>query len=557
LTTPEQSRRSPISVALSPRAARSQAPVHPAHTLRVVRWISGWLWWEGVGISVLLVVALFLRAHHLTSLPAGIHGDEAIFGTEGYVVLHQGLVGSYSFIAAGQPTGPFYLDALAVALFGRTVFAVRVVSMLVGALTIPALYLVLRRNTDRLTAFVGAAILAVMNWHLHFARVGFALALWLFGVVLITGALTEAIRRRSWRWWAATGTLAGLSIYAYNAHTVFLAILMLFIAAYFARALITRALPPRIGARCIAAVAITLGITTYPMASFVLHDREHYLAHLSFWSIFTRQEWQSRTDTQERVAFLAARYLQYWNHMSFHPQFDGADATSIVPTVPPALLVLALSGIVLALFRHRTPLVAFGLCVILLMPFASILTVDGLSRRTFASAAFVAVFAALPFVEAIKFGWAQGTLYGKAIGAGLSGVIFLLVSYQGLHAYFGTFADSPQQAYVFTNEMTDAARFMATLPTDSYVYFYSDRWSVKYETRQFLAPNIRAEDRSAEFGHLGFDVDPTKGKPVFVFLGKYRPMYDAARERYPQGTLLLGSAAGRPTFVAYVVGTGP
>lgn len=557
MTTPEQSRRSPISVALSPRAARSRAPIHPAHMRRVVRWISGWLWWEGVGISVLLVAALFLRAHHLTALPAGIHGDEAVFGTEGEVVLHHGLVGPYSYLIAGQPTGPFYLNAIAVAVFGHTIFAVRVVSMLVGTLTVPLCYLVLQRSFDRTTGFVGATLLAVMNWHLHFSRLGFALALWLFGVVLTTGALVEAIRHQSWRWWAATGIAAGLNIYVYNAHPLFLAILLLFIAAYCIRALMTRVLSLRTCVRNVVVLAIALGITAYPMGAFVLRDREHYFASLSPRSVFDYHAWQSLTTTHARVTFLAARYIQYWDHISFHPQIDGVDATGVIPTIPPALLVLALSGIVLALFRHRTPLVAFSLCVIFLMPFASVFTVDALSRRTFASAAFVAVFAALPFVEAIKFGWAQGTRYGKAIGAGLSGVIFLLVSYQGLHAYFGTFADSPQQAYVFTNEMTDAARFMATLPTDSYVYFYSDRWSVKYETRQFLAPNIRAEDRSAEFGHLGFDVDPTKGKPVFVFLGKYRPMYDAARERYPQGTLLLGSAAGRPTFVAYVVGTGP
>lgn len=557
MATPKHRQCLAIPMTFPPRATRSRATFPADRILQVIHWITGWLWWEGVGITILLVAALFLRAHHLTSLPAGIHGDEAFFGTDGYEVLRKGLIGPYTYLIAGQPTGPFYVDAPFVALFGRTVFAVRAFSMFVGALTIPALYLVLRRNTDRLTAFIGATLLAVMNWHLHFSRIGFALALWLFGVVLTTGALAEAIRRRSWRWWAATGALAGLSLYVYNAHIFFLAILLFFTAAYFVYALATRALSLQIGARCATAIAVTLGITAYPMASFVLHDREHFRAHLGVRSIFVRPEWQSRTSAHERIAFLAAHYLQYWNHVCFHPSLDGGDATGVIPTIPPALLVLAVSGIALALFRHRTPLAAFGLCVIFLMPFAAVLTVDGLSRRTFASAAFVAMFAALPFAEAIKLAWAQGMLHRKAIGASLAGILLLLLGDQSLHAYFGTFAGSQEQTYIFTNEMTDAARFMATLPTDSYIYFYSERWSVNYETRQFLAPDVHAEDRSAEFGQFGFDVDPTKGTPVFVFLGKYRPMYDAVRERYPQGTLLFGSAAGRPTFVAYIVGTGP
>lgn len=507
-------------------------------------------------MTILLVAALFLRAHHLTTLPSGMHGDEAIFGAAGYEVLHKGAISPYSFIAAGQPTGPFYLNAPAVALFGRTVFAVRVVSMIVGTLTILALYLVLRRNIDRPTAFVGAALLAAMTWHLHYSRVGFALALWLLGVVLTTGALTEAIRRQDWRWWGATGVVAGLGLYTYNAHTVFLAVVTLFTAAYFVRALATRQLSGCVGVRNFWAFVTALGIIAYPMIAFVIEEREHYWAHLSFWSVFKRQEWQSHASLLERVGFLLERYLQYWDRVCFHPQFDGADATSIIPTIPQALLVLAISGIALALFRHRTPLVALGLCVVVLMPFASVFTVDGLSRRTFASAAFVAMFAALPFAQAYRLARRSGTRLGVALGVGVAGIVFFLVGYQGVNAYFGAFAASPRQQYVFADEMTDAARFMATLPADRYVYFYSERWSVKYETRQFLAPNLHAEDRSAEFGQLTFDADPAKGKPVFVFLGKYRAMYGEVRDRYPQGILSFGDGSGGPTFIVYEPTTG-
>jgi len=554
----KQRRHTPISTMLPSHAVRHRTPSQSnhAHIFRAVRWVSSRFWWEGAGVSILLVSALVLRAYHLITLPAGIHGDEAVFGTAGEAVRLHGSVGPYSYIAAGQPTGPFYLDAITVAMFGHTIFAVRVVSMLVGTLTIPLCYLVLRRSFNRMTGFVGAALLAVMNWHLHFSHVGFALSLWLFGVVLTTGALIEAIRHQNWRWWAATGIIAGLNIYVYNAHTVFLAILLLFITVSCIRALTIRVLSLRTCLRNIFAFAIPLGITVYPMVAFVLGDRQHYAAHLSFWSVFNHQEWQSLTTANVRVVFLVGRYVQYWDHISFHPQYDGADATSIISTIPPALLVLAVSGIVLALLRYRTPLVVFGLCVIVLMPLATVFTVDGVSRRTFASAVFVAMFAAFPFVEAIRLMGTWETKRGQAVGIVLAACVLLLTGYQSVHAYFVTFADSPRQAYVFTNEMTDASRFMATLSSDSYVYFYSERWSVKYETRQFLAPSVHAEDRSAEYGQLGFDVDPAKGHAVFVFLGTYQPLYEQVRDRYPRGTLLFGSAADRPTFVAYVLDTG-
>jgi hypothetical protein len=101
--------------------------------------------------------------------------------------------------------------------------------------------------------------------------------------------------------------------------------------------------------------------------------------------------------------------------------------------------------------------------------------------------------------------------------------------------------------------MTDAALFMATLPSTSHVYFYSARWSVNYETRQFLAPHVSAEDRSAELGHLGFDVDPTKGTPVFIFLAEYQDRLEEVRQRYPGGQVVRSDSGPEPSFVAYLV----
>src|SRR5262245_60614852 len=48
-------------------------------------------------LAVLLVmgVALALRTYHLTSLPFGLHGDEATTGLEGERILGEGQIGPY------------------------------------------------------------------------------------------------------------------------------------------------------------------------------------------------------------------------------------------------------------------------------------------------------------------------------------------------------------------------------------------------------------------------------------------------------------------------------
>jgi hypothetical protein len=76
---------------------------------------------------------------------------------------------------------------------------------------------------------------------------------------------------------------------------------------------------------------------------------------------------------------------------------------------------------------------------------------------------------------------------------------------------------------------------------------------VDYETRRFLAPNLSAEDRSAEYGEPGIAVDPAKGRPVFVFLGEYRSHIDEVRQHYPVGYTITGGTEDDVAFAAYVI----
>ena len=154
---------------------------------------------EAFLVSALTGVAALLRLIELTGIPGGLHGDEAVAGLEAQRVLHDGSIGLYSRLAAGQPTGPLYLDALSVKLFGNTALAVRLVPALLGTLTIPLLYVVVRRSLGRQLAALAALLFAVMQWHIHFARIGFPLEAW----PLVAVAATGACSKRSVR---ATGT---------------------------------------------------------------------------------------------------------------------------------------------------------------------------------------------------------------------------------------------------------------------------------------------------------------------------------------------------------------
>ncbi len=524
--------------------------------------------WEVAAVAVILTVAWLLRSYQITSLPSGLHGDEAISGLVAQRILKEGYIGPYSTSAWGQPAGPMYLTAISVWLLGDTILAVRIISALLGTVTVLALYLVLRRNYSVSTALVGSLLFAVMSWHIHYTRIGLPLASWPLFVILAGGALAEAVRRKDAHWWAIAGVATGAGIYIYNAHPLFLLILAAFSALYFVGNVAVhyvrhKKLAPRKDLIRVGTMAVAIGITSLPMVQYATDESNKYSSHFDKVSVLGTTQWTSLDSTTERAAFIAGRYGQYWESVccSFRP--DGTDGIGVVPVVPLAMLLLAGIGAILGLLSRR-PLAYFGLFVVLLMPFAPVFThADGGMRRTFAIAPFVAMFAALPIAAILGLANVRGVRLNFAARTGLAALLVLVVGYQNLTNYFVKFAESGRQRWVFAQELTDAAKFMSQLPADSHVYFYSDRWSVRYETVRFLAPNVRAEDRSERFGKPGLDVDPSKGTPVFVFLGKYKPMVEEARRRYPQGVTALGNSAeitwrsttGGPTFVAYVPGS--
>ena len=557
------------------RAVASRRPVATAEAIP--------LRWEMALALAILVVGVALRFNDLTAVPRGLHGDEAIAGLEGQRILDQGWIGPYSGDARGQPSGPLYLTAASVSVFGNSVFAVRVVSAFAATLTLAALYWVLRRNAGARTALAGTAILAVMSWHLHYAHIGFPLATWPLVTVLASGALLEAIRRGDWRWWAAAGALAGLGIYSYNAHLVFLPILgvvaayalfrwtvlgvgaalglvalapnaltVLLLAAAIVWLLLDRRMadhPVLLRASAFGAALVLVGL---PMALYAFDEANGYLNHARSVSIREAPAWLELDSGAAKLDFLADRYREFWVRLWSGGRMDGVDASGRTPYVPAPIVWLAAIGVVLGAWLRRGPLIWLGILVLAVMPIAAVMTVDGDGRRTFIMVPFVATFAGLAIVEALR---AAGSWRWWAT-LPVAAVLAVLVSSgvgRNLDNFRTALADSPGADWVFAREIAEASAFMDDRSPGEHVYFYSARWSVNYETRRFLAPDVSAEDRSDEFGEFSLVADPAQGDPVFVFLGPYLDSLVEVERLYPGGQTVRGEdMGGRPAFVAYV-----
>ncbi|MFQ5859052.1 MAG: ArnT family glycosyltransferase, partial [Anaerolineae bacterium] len=178
-------------------------------------------WVVMVGVTLL---AATLRFPLLGKLPPGLYHDEAINGLDALHVL-DGVTPVFFTANNGREPLFIYLVAGSIALLGRSALAIRIVSALLGTLTVPATYLLGRRLFDQRIGLLGAVITAITVWPLNLSRVGFrAVAMPLFVALMLWAfwhgyeSSTHAAKiRASWPWFSLAGILAGLMLYTYLA----------------------------------------------------------------------------------------------------------------------------------------------------------------------------------------------------------------------------------------------------------------------------------------------------------------------------------------------------
>ena len=195
-------------------------------------------WSEVILVVFLTTLAFALRVYRLPEVPIGLHADEAANGLDALDILNgRGAV----FFERNNGREPLfiYLEAISVALLGATPFALRLTSAVIGALTIPAVYWMVREafvGEDSVPAFWTAALLAVSYWHVNFSRLGYRAITLPLLAALAFAAFWRAWRRLAaggrfpWPWLILCGLFVGGSLYTYISARL-LPVLVVFVAA--------------------------------------------------------------------------------------------------------------------------------------------------------------------------------------------------------------------------------------------------------------------------------------------------------------------------------------
>jgi mannosyltransferase len=172
-------------------------------------------------VAIVTVAAFALR---LTQLHQSLYGDEVAF-TYHQVVGHS-LASTISAVHAGYENSPplFFIFAWVAAQLGDPTVWIRLPSLILGAATIPLIFVLGRETLGRAPGLIGAAIVAASPFSTYYGVEARPYATMLFFATLSTLAVVKAVRTSAWRWWLLYALAAAATAYSHYTSVFVLAV---------------------------------------------------------------------------------------------------------------------------------------------------------------------------------------------------------------------------------------------------------------------------------------------------------------------------------------------
>lgn len=509
-------------------------------------------------IALVTAVAAALRLPLLGEIPFGVHPDEAQLGTDAHKIMDGHFIGVYTHAALGQPAGHSYITLPSIWLLGDTAFALRLPLALVGLAAIPLLYLLVRVAYARVEAFFASTLLAVSYWHLLYSRVShWSIS---YGTVLLAAllCLMLGIRSRRRAWFAAAGFALGLGVYTYNIYPI---AVVAFAASVATITLVRyRSAEQRWWRASVLAMFAVAMIVALPMIVYVARPSSYYWSHVEDYSSVdvTRSQEFKDAGAWGKTRLIGEQAGTFLRAYTLDGERDYVDASGLRPVFDPPTLILLAVGLVIAVRRRREPMVIAALCCFLIVPLPAVLQRGSITRQPLAAAPFAMFFAALPLAAIWRAAWESRERWRLPAMSAVAAIVAIITAIT-VRDYFWTWRRAEFVQFVYHAEITAASSYMRTLPPNDDIFFYSDRHPFSLETRQFLAPDVRASDRSSEFSSLGgsIQVEGRSRPVVFVLLGQYRSLLPELERTYPGGRTVEVTHDGVTEFVAYELPAAP
>ncbi len=204
-------------------------------------------------LSIIIIIAAFLRLYNITDLPPGLYPDEAMNGNNALEAISTGNWKVFYPENNGREGLFINIQALSIALFGNFPWALRIVSAIFGILTVLGLYLLTKElfnnykiqnkyknaklQINEKIALLSAFLMATSFWHINFSRIGFraimAPAFLVWGIYFLLKSLNNwKLEIGNWKLPILGGLAYGLGFHSYIAYRATPLLILIIIALY-------------------------------------------------------------------------------------------------------------------------------------------------------------------------------------------------------------------------------------------------------------------------------------------------------------------------------------
>ncbi|MEA2008265.1 MAG: glycosyltransferase family 39 protein, partial [Chloroflexota bacterium] len=488
-----------------------------------------------ITVGLLVLGAFLIRVVNVSHIPIILSGDEGSAGLSAvdFVAGRTNNIfrlGWYSF-----PSFYFYIQSLSISLFGQTIWALRITSVIAGALTVGAVYLMAKAMFGERVALFSAIFLAALHYHNNFSRIGLNNVwdgLWF---VVILGLIWYGWEKEHRVVFLFGGLSLGIAQYFYvsvRALFGFIPIWILLVGIFnrpkFKRNFLSLLL-----------MGLMTLVTFFPLARFFTHHPNDFFAPIARVSILG--SWMDneirlteKFPWQIVLKQLKLSFLGY-THMSLRHWYK--PEVPILRSLPAALFFLGIAALLQKLRETSAYLLAMWLIIMGIM--------GGLSVEAPAAQRYMAVAPAL----AISVGLGLSALStelskvwkarAKLISV-LAVLTIVLVSADELRFYFLEY--TPRSDFGGDNGMVAQrlADYLQDKPSGYQVIFFGPS-RMGYDSIRslpYLAPHIIGITYNEPWGED--DIPKLTGDYLaFVFLPEHQSELEAVQVDYPLGKLLI------------------
>jgi 4-amino-4-deoxy-L-arabinose transferase-like glycosyltransferase len=425
--------------------------------------------WELAIIAGLTAIAATLRVVNLTTIPLPFEQDEAAMAHESLHVVEGQTKNMFMSGLQGHPTMQFFIEAAFLKIFGVNVFAIRLISAVAGALSIPLLYLFLRQMFGRTIALLGATYLVGYHLHIAFSRIGMENIGDSFLMMAVFYFAWRASRGNKTTDFVLTGLVMGLGLYLYQGSRV----VPFIVIAFFAYVAIRRPAFLRQAVPGMGMLVLAYAVAALPVAVFWFTHHSFFMDRIETVGIF-QSGWidQEQAATGRSViAILWDQAVHSFGGFVVYPE-NGIFYRSPIPFVDALSLIPFLLGLAYALYRILDERYA-----LLLGIFASVVVTGGIltvdppmgSRLMGTVPAVVALIAiGLKLIG----DWLSRLKPITTTGPAIAGLIVIALVATNVHFYFFDYRTGGYSSDLNNRVAGQVVDYVRTVPEETRLFWY-------------------------------------------------------------------------------------